>query len=106
MLPGVLLLVLFYSLAIHMRSSLGTWRGATGASGFSRVLLLHAQVTIDYFILLFLTVLALPLAIVPCLMKQKWQGMVPYLALFALAFLTSWVLMQFAAGQFLEWWRD
>jgi hypothetical protein len=89
-----------------MRLSLGTWAASIGEDGFSRLLSFHATVTADYFILLFVSIFALPLAIIPCLLKEKWRGRVPYLALFALSFLLSWLLMQFAPGQFLSWWRD
>jgi len=105
-LPGLLMLVLFYSLALHMRLSLGAWPSAIGEHGFSRALSFHAQVTIDFCILSILSILALPLVIVPCLMKEKWRRIVPYLALFALAFLVTLVWTQFAPHQFLDWWRD
>jgi hypothetical protein len=105
-LPGILLLLLFYSIAIHMRLSLGTWAASIGEDGFSRLLSWHAALTVDYFSLFFLSFLASPVVIVPCLMKEKWRGAVPYFALFALSFLLSWALMQFAPGQFLSWWRD
>jgi hypothetical protein len=81
-LPGFLMLVLFYSLAIHMRLSLGMWPNSIGENGFSRGLLTHTQITVIYFeILILMTIFSLPVAILACLLIPEWRRIVPYLAL-------------------------
>ena len=106
-LPGLLALGLFYSLAIHMHRALGGWPAGIGEVGFSPALATHASIATSYFwITLAVSFFTLPVAILICLFVSRWRHLVPYLALYAFVFIVSIVLMQFAPGPFLYWWRD
>jgi hypothetical protein len=106
-LPSLLMLGLFYSLALHMRQSLGRWPAAIGESGFPPLLVIHANLTVLTFELLFLSSLYLvPPAMLVCLFEQRWQRFIPRLALYAALFFISWGCMQLAPGPFLDWWSD
>lgn len=101
------MLGLFYSLAFHMRRSLGGWPTSIGERGFPPLLLTHANITVDIFVVLLLSSFFLvPAAIVVCLIVQRWRRFVPYLASYAVLFFVCWGLMQFAPEPFLYWWRD
>ena len=106
-LPGLLMVALFYSLAIHMRRSLGAWPMSIGERGFPSPLAAHAAVTGCVFVVLLLCSLYVaPGAIVTCLLVRRWRYLIPYFALFALLFFVCWGLMQLAPAPFLDWWRD
>ncbi len=101
------MLGLFYSLALHMYRSLGGWPTSIGERGFPASLVAHANITMYFFIaLIWFGMFALPVAILVCLLRQPWRRFVPYFALYALAFLVCWGLMQLAPEPFLYWWRD
>ena len=101
------MLGLFYSLAFHMRQSLGGWPTSIGERGFPPSLLAHANITVLCFEALFLSMLFLvPAAIAVRLLVERWRRFVPYLALYSVLFLICWGCMQFAPEQFLYWWRD
>lgn len=106
-LPNFLMVVLFYSLAIHMRQSLGAWPTSIGERGFPPPLATHAAITGVLFVILLLSSLFVaPGAIAACLLVRRWRPFVPYFALFALLFFIGWGLMQMAPAPFLIWWRD
>lgn len=106
-LPNLVMLGLFYSLAFHMHRSLGGWPTSIGERGFPPLLVTHVNIAVDYFIvLLLLSLFVLPVAIVVCLLVERWKWVVRYLALHALLFAVCWALMQLAPEQFLYWWRD
>ena len=106
-LPGITTLLLFYSLAIHMRESLGGWPSSIGERGFPRVLVFHSAITVDLFTALLLTLFLLPTPILICLFVERWRRFMVYFAVYAGALLLCFALTQFAApAQFLSWWRD
>ena len=106
-LPNLLLLGLFYSLALHMFHSLGRWPSSIGDQGFPASLVAHGNVTMYYFVaLIWLGMFVWPLAVLLCLLVPRWRRVVPYLGLYAVLFLGCWALMQLAPEQFLNWWRD
>ena len=47
-LPGLVALGLFYSLAIHMYESLGAWPVSIGEAGFPLSLIIHAAIATIY----------------------------------------------------------
>ncbi|PYX49616.1 MAG: hypothetical protein DMG76_36915, partial [Acidobacteria bacterium] len=49
-LPGVVMLALFYSLAIHMHQSLGGWPTSIGERGFPLALVIHSAITVNFCI--------------------------------------------------------
>src|SRR6266446_2452428 len=90
-LPALLMLALFYSLAIHMRQSLGAWPTSIGERGFPPLLVTHATITVDFFMAVLLASISVfPVAIVVCLLVQRWRRCVPYLALYVAMFFVCW----------------
>jgi len=106
-LPGLLMLALFYSLALHMHQSLGGWPTSIGERGFPPALVVHCAITVNVFMVLFLSLFVLPIPILVCLFVERWRRFVIYFAVYAGAFLLCFALTQFAApAQSLYWWRD
>jgi len=106
-LPGVIMLCLFYSLALHMYLRLGAWPTSIGERGFPAPLVAHANIDMCFFIAnIWFIMVVLPMAILVALLRPKWRRSVPYLALYALVFCACWGLMQLAPAPFLYWWRD
>ena len=105
--PPLAMLGLFYSLAIHMRQSLGAWPSSIGERGFPPLLVAHAHIASSYFVaLLLLSMFVLPVIILLCLFVPPWKRFIPYFALFGLLFVICWGLMQLAPEPFLHWWID
>ncbi|HUF60735.1 MAG TPA: hypothetical protein VMN36_01555 [Verrucomicrobiales bacterium] len=105
--PSFIMLGLFYTLALHMYWSIGGWPTSIGESGFPASLVAHANITMYFFVaLIWFGMFVLPVAIILCLLRQPWRRFVSYFALYALAFLVCWGLMQLAPEPFLYWWRD
>ena len=106
-LPGILMLALFYSLAIHMHRSLGGWPASIGERGFPPALVTHSAITWKTFAFLFLGLMISPAPILLCLLVKRWRRFAGYFAVYAGVILLCFALMQFAApAQFLGWWRD
>ena len=106
-LPGLLGLGLFYSLAIHMRRSLGAWPTSIGEAGFPPALVTHAAIATNYFgNLLGLSFFAVPAGVLVCLLVPRWRHLVAYFVLYALFFAVFIGLMQLAPEPYLYWWLD
>jgi hypothetical protein len=106
-LPGLVMLGLFYSLAIHMHRSLGTWPNYIGEKGFSPLLIAHSEITINYFgASFFLALFVWPIFFILCLTVPRWRRLVKYLAVCAFSFFASYSLMMLAPSPFLSWWWD
>jgi hypothetical protein len=105
-LPNLVLLFLFYSLAVHMWQALGGWPSSIGDAGFPRSLVTHGKIAWNYFTLsLLATLFAVPVAILVCLVIRRWR-LIFYFALYAMLFFACWGLMQLAPKAFLNWWWD
>jgi hypothetical protein len=105
--PSLMMVSLFYSLAIHMRWSLGKWPSSIGEGGFPGPLIAHAYVAVHFFVvLLLLSFFVAPGVLLICLLVPRWRASAPYFALFLGAFFLGWGLMQLAPEPFLYWWRD
>lgn len=105
--PSLMLLVLFYSLAIHMHESLGSWPSSIGERGFPSSLLVHSNIAANYFTTLLLGTLFLwPVAFLVCLLVRRWRRSAVYLNIHALAFALCVGLMELAPSSFLYWWHD
>ena len=106
-LPGIALIALFYSLAIHMHEALGGWPTSIGEQGFPSELVTHSAVTRNTFVLLFLSLMVSPIPILVCLLVERWRQFTVYLAVYDGVILLAFALMQFAVPErFLYWWRD
>ena len=105
-LPGLMLLGLFYSLAVHMYRSLGGWPTSIGERGFPPLLVTHVDIAVSTLMVMIpLVALILPIAIVLSLSRQSWRRFTPYLAACAVAFVICCALMLLAPQPYLDWWR-
>jgi hypothetical protein len=106
-LPSLLMLGLFYSLAIHMRYSLGAWPTSIGTRGFSPFLIIHEQVAWHFCSgLVVASLYTVPIAILVCLLVARWRRFVIFFALYALLHAICWGLILLAPSPFLNWWWD
>jgi hypothetical protein len=106
-LPSVMSLGLFYSLALHMHQTLGTWPASIGEAGFPQLLVIHANFSVYFFMVLVLSsVFIVPAMIAVCLATPRWRHSVPYFVLYVMLFFACWGVMQLAPEPFLNWWRD
>lgn len=107
LLPALLMLAMFYSLAIHMRQSLGAWPTSIGERGFAAPLVAHACLATEYFsVLMLLSIFVWPAVFLICLLVRRWRICVYYLGVYALACLVGFGAMLLAPSQFLKWWWD
>lgn len=105
--PALLALLLFVSLAVHMRLSLGQWPRSIGFAGFPPALYWHGEIATSFFWWLLLPAVSLtPLVVLICLAIARWRGVVPYIALFCTWGVLSISLMRLAPEPFLQWWKD
>jgi hypothetical protein len=105
--PNLFMLVLFYSLVIHMHRSLGGWPTSIGERGFPGLLVLHVNVTSCFFIaLLLFTLFVLPILTFGSVMVAHLRPYIRYFAWFVLFLGICLGLMQLAPEPFLYWWRD
>jgi hypothetical protein len=106
-LPGAAMLALFYSLAIHMRFTLGAWPATIGKVGFPASLITHDEVAFKFIVILFLgTIAIVPMAILVCLLVRPWRRFTIYFGIHALVYALCWGLMLLAPEPFLHWWWD
>lgn len=104
--PAILMLVLFYSLALHMYFALGAWPNSIGTEGFPAVLSLHAWIAGMFCSILILICLAWPFAFLACNLIRPWNFLMKYLGAFAVSCLGGAFVMSFAPSPFLYWWWD
>jgi predicted permease len=106
-LPNLIMLGLFYSLALHMYHSLGTWPESIGDRGFPPLLVAHDYIENRSFALLLLfNIFVLPVAIILCLLVRPWRKLVIYLAAYTSSYGISLGIMLLAPAKFLDWWLD
>src|SRR5262245_52656495 len=98
-LPNAVMLLLFYSLAVHMYWSLGAWPTSIGERGFPRPLIAHGYVTMWFFIaLIWFGIFIWPMALLICSIARNYRSAVPYLVLYALCFLGCWPFASILVG--------
>jgi hypothetical protein len=106
-LPSLAMLALFYSLAIHMRYTLGAWPASIGNRGFPPALVMHGDLAWMFCgALVVATVCLVPVAVVVCLIVPPWRGCINYYVLYVVFYLVGWGLMLLAPHSFLHWWWD
>ncbi|MGI8904967.1 MAG: hypothetical protein ACR2IE_00555 [Candidatus Sumerlaeaceae bacterium] len=104
--PNLIAGALIVTLAAHMRISLGGWPQSIGEAGFPRLLLFHANVSMYYFLfLLFATIVMWPLAVIIST-AVPGRAPLPYLALYFIAYWSTWGILQLMPPGFLYWWWD
>ena len=106
-LPALLMLALFYSLAIHLHHHLGAWPQSIGDRDFPQSLITHERVAESYFMVLMLfSVFVWPIAYISCLVIRPWRACLYYLGVYALSFLLCFGAAWLAPSQFWNWWLD
>lgn len=107
MIPAIVLVGSFYTLAIHMYLSLGGWPANIGTAGFSSALDFHVEIAQHCFwfpaLVLFVT---WPIAVVVFAVVRRWQAGVHYLGIVAIAWAIGFGLTQLGPDGFLNWWWD
>ena len=72
--PRVVIVALFYSLAIHLRWSLGKWPATIGDEGFPLALKNHATLAINYYLVLWgVSLIRWSAAFVVSLLNAPWR---------------------------------
>ncbi len=105
--PGVLFLSLFYSLAVHMHDSLGKWPERIGNHGFSPALNTHAAVALHYFTwFLLFAFLAWPVLVGLFAVFPKARRYLPQVVCLGVSFWIFVPWMFLAPSDFLYWWWD
>jgi hypothetical protein len=103
----LLVVGLFYSLALHMHHRLGDWPERIGDAGFPDVLVVHANIAHGAFAALLLGVLlVLPLALVFCTCVPFARSSLRYLAIYAFLSFGAIGITQLAPAPFFYWWWD
>jgi hypothetical protein len=104
--PSLLMLLLSYSLAIHMHQQLGGWPNYIGEQGFPTVLVIHANVATMYFwVLLLVSFFGWPAALVASLILKRRRLML-FVGAYLLFYLCGIGLFLLAPTPFLRWWQD
>ena len=76
--PNVLMLGIFYSLALHMWSVLGGWPSSIGNRGFPAALAWHGDLAIAYSgLLLQFSMVLVPLALLWCSFSERRRRALP-----------------------------
>jgi hypothetical protein len=105
--PSLLMVWLFYSLALHMRLSLGALPTSIGEAGFPALLRYHAHIATHFFVILaWASMFVWPLLFILCLAVRGWRIFVPNLILYAISYAVCWSLILLAPSRFLNWWWD
>ena len=105
--PGVVMVVGFYALAVHMHTALGGWPKCIGEAGFPPALVKHANWTLWYFGAMILAIVfAWPVAVGLCSAAPRLRRFIAHLSLFAGSFVVCFGLMLLGPSKFLYWWWD
>jgi len=105
--PSFLSLVLFWSLALHMRHALGGWPSGIGFDGFQGPLQLHARIAFGFFWHLFeygfylWPVICILFAVVSSLRKS-----LIYAGTYSTGLAVAMIVMLTAPSGFQRWWWD
>lgn len=110
-LPALVMLGLFYSLAVHMHRSLGSWPRYIDMHGFSPSLRAHAELATGCFgVLLLINLVVFPVVLpgvlLLCFIDRRLRGGLFYVGLYALSFAVAFELMLLAPPPFLNWLWD
>lgn len=105
--PGAIMVVGFYVLALHMHAALGGWPTSIGDAGFPPALVTHARWTLGYFgVMLLSMIFVWPVAVGICAAIPRLRRFIPHLSLLAVSFCLCFGLMLLGPSPFLNWWWD
>ena len=103
----VVVVGLFYSLAMHMHRRLGGWPERIGDAGFPDGLIVHAHVAQGAFGALLLAVLfVLPMGLLFCACVPGLRSGLRYLGIYGCLSVAAVGVTQLAPAPFLYWWWD
>lgn len=106
-LPSLVMVTLFYSLAIHMYYRLGGWPASIGNAGFPPALIMHGEFAWKFFSYLFIvSAFILPAPLLLCLITPRLRRFAVYFGFYALFYGVCWGLILLAPKAFLNWWAD
>jgi hypothetical protein len=106
-LPGMIMVLSFYALALHMHASLGGWPKSIGEAGFPPALAKHASWTFWYFEAILLAVIfGGPIFLGLCSFISRLRRFLAHISLFGASFVLCFFLMLLGPSQFLYWWWD
>lgn len=105
--PNLLMLFLFYSLALHMYLEMGGWPQSIGNSGFSMALNTHADITQYIFgVIILVNMFLFPLMVMACAIVGKLKGALYYLGTYGVSCAIGIGVILLGPSQFLYWWWD
>lgn len=106
-LPALLVLGLFYSLAIHMYFVLGGFPSSIGENGFPSALVTHSRIAYECFkILVMFSVFVWPPLFLICCALRQWRRFLLYHSVYVFCCVVSFCIMMLAPSKFLNWWWD
>ncbi len=104
---AVVMLALFYSLAVHMYLALGEWPQSIGEHGFPPALVSHGYLATRFFSALAVIGISLvPVASILGVAIRPARRLMPYLGVYVTACAIALGIMQLAPARFLYWWWD
>lgn len=106
LMPGVVVLASFYSLAYRMHACLGGWPDFNGIRRLPPELHSHAELALSAFGWVFLVMFVMPVLYAVFSMVPRLRPGMIYPSLFGAAAWLSLLATQLAPGGFLEWWWD
>ncbi|MCB1228230.1 MAG: hypothetical protein KDK99_20660 [Verrucomicrobiales bacterium] len=105
--PSAAMLITFFSLAMHMRLSLGSWPLSIGEAGFSNALRTHAHWATQFFSwVLLVTFFLLPALLLLGLGWKRVRSLWKWFGVHGFTFCLALFLMMLAPAKFLRWWWD
>ena len=105
-LPGLLALVSFYSLAVHMHIRLSGWPERIGTDGFPPDLFTHHDISNGFFGIASLLVLGMPAVLALFALVPRLRSNMIYPAFCGTACWLCLALTALAPAGFLQWWWD
>ena len=105
--PGMLVSLSFYALAMHMHSALEGWPKAYGYGELPPSLVRNAKGVSWYFGAMLLGLIFVwPVALILCSVVSRLRRFFPHLSLFAGSLALNFTLTQLGPSEFLRWWWD
>ena len=104
--PAALWLLLYFSLAAHLRLGLGRWPDSIGDNPETPLFALHTKLVWSYFGYMLLALFAVPLIIAVLVFLPRCRRFVVHLVAYSISIGLAWALMHLAPGSFVYWFFD
>jgi len=106
-LPGMIMVISFYTLAVHMHSALGGWPDQIGYQGFPEHLIKHSELQSDYCGIMVVSIFVLwPLLLLIFGIVPRFRRFIGYLSLYGISFVVALALTFLGPSKYLYWWWD